>query len=184
MIDPLKRVPLPDPAPAGKGATVPDQDLLLGLRLSRAGELGLPWELYLPQALLGWCRGGDPVCVCSVTQQRDNYSIHMPACTSSASSHTPTHLFSPPCRPAPTLTSPLTAGERPPVLLGKVPALVEDGQGSCRLSKPWATGKGRHRLQQCLLIPPLSSLRRHPLHLWSPIVLSISGWKPPEVKGM
>ncbi|XP_014112403.1 PREDICTED: non-lysosomal glucosylceramidase-like [Pseudopodoces humilis] len=32
---------------------VPDQDLLLGLRLSLSREPGLPWGLYLPQAPLG-----------------------------------------------------------------------------------------------------------------------------------
>lgn len=69
---------------------VPDQDLLLGLRLSPSREPGLPWGLYLPQALLGQSQS-----VCAVSPQ-DNYSIHVPECTSPTSSHThsPTPFFS------------------------------------------------------------------------------------------
>lgn len=79
---------------------VPDQDLLLGLRLSPSREPGLSWGLYLPQALLGQSQS-----LCAVSAQ-DNYSIHAPECTSPISSHThsPTPCF--PCRTGPYLTQP------------------------------------------------------------------------------
>lgn len=64
---------------------VPDQDLLLGLRLSLSGEPGLPWGLYLPQVLLGQSQS-----VCAVSP-RDSYSIHVPECTTPISSHTHIH---------------------------------------------------------------------------------------------
>lgn len=101
------------PSPVWRGATEPDQDLLLGLRLSQAGETGLPGNCICHRLSWGWSLRAEPVCVCSVTERRDNYSSHEPGCTSPMSSHTLTlfFFFFLLCRSAPTLSSPLTAGE-------------------------------------------------------------------------
>lgn len=131
VIYPLSCAPLPAPGASREGAMVPDQDLLLGLRLSLSREPGLPWGLRLPQALLGQSQAA-----CAVSAQ-DNYSICVPECTAPISSHThsPTP-FSFPAGQLPTLPSPMPAGERSPVPLGKVPAAVWDGWGAYGLSEP------------------------------------------------
>lgn len=144
------------PVPAGRGAMVPDQDLLLGLRLSR--EPGLPWGLYLPQALLGQSQS-----VCAVAPQ-DSYSIHVHQ--SNIFTHTFTHTLFSPAGQVPTLPSPRTAGERSPVLLDKVPAAVWDDWGACSYHSPerWGrrgTGSSSNSLTH-------HALMRYPPHLWSP----------------
>lgn len=136
----------PPPAPAGRGATEPDQDLLLGLRLSQAGETGLPGDCICHRLSWGWCLGAEPVCL--QRQGKERQLQHPRVWVRRFNVLTHSHFFARffvflPCRSAPTLSSPLTAGERAPVLLGKVPALVEwvsEGPANCQSPERWGRG--------------------------------------------
>lgn len=91
--------------------------------------------------------------------------------------HIHPHLLVPAGR-VPTLPSPMTAGERSSVPLDKVPAAVGEPAG---YQSPERWGRGGIGSSSNSLTH--RALRRHLGHLWSPLVLSISGWKPPEVQG-
>lgn len=158
---------------------VPDQDLLLGLRLSLSREPGLPWGLYLPQALLGQSQS-----VCAVSAQ-DNCSIHMPECTSpTPHTHIHPHPFFFPCRTGPHLTQPNDCSREVLVLCPWTRSQLQFGMAGepAGHQSPERWGRGGTGSSS----DPLThrALRRHPPHPWSPLVLIISGQKTPEVKGM
>lgn len=85
-----------------------------------------------------------------------------------------------PCRTGPHLSHPKDCSREVSCVPGRGTSCSLGWLGNVQAIRALSNWGGTGSSSNTLTHP---TLRRHPPHLWSLLVLSISGWKPPEVKG-